>query len=184
LLYSIVQFIIDKIPESIADTFARLYEEYMPKVFRYINYRVLDVDTAQDITENAFEKALINFEAYSSNRAEFSTWIFTIAKNTLIDYYRSSARENSKQKGADIQVKNHKGMNLDYQVIETEEMNTLQSYIAQLSAQEKEIISLKFGAEMTNRKIAKMLGLSESNVGTIVYRTVCKLRDKYREETR
>jgi RNA polymerase sigma factor (sigma-70 family) len=184
LLYSIVQFIIDKIPESIADTFARLYEEFMPKVFRYINFRVVDVDTAQDITENAFEKALVNFEDYSSDRAEFSTWIFSIAKNTLIDHYRSSARENSKQKEANIQIANHDTTDLDCQVIETEEMNTLKSYISQLSTQEKEIISLKFGAEMTNRKIAKMLGLSESNVGTMVYRTVCKLRDKFREETR
>jgi RNA polymerase sigma factor (sigma-70 family) len=181
LLYSIIQFIVDKIPESIADTFARLYEEFMPKVFRYINYRIVDSDIAQDITENIFEKALLNFKSYSSDRARFSTWIFSIAKNTLIDYYRTSARENSKQREANKKIGNlNDGQHFDHQAT-VEELSTLQSCITQLSAQEKEIISLKFGAEMKNRQIAKMLGISESNVGTIVYRTIRKLRDKFQE---
>ena len=184
MLYSIIQFIVDKIPECVADTFGRLYEEFMPKVFRYVNYRVVNSDTAQDITENIFEKALVNFTSYSSDRARFSTWIFSIAKNTLIDHYRTSARKYNKQKEANQQIENHhNGPNIDYQ-IEAEDLNTLQCCITRLSAQEKEIISLKFGAEMTNRQIAKMLGMSESNIGTILYRTIRKLRDKLQEENR
>jgi RNA polymerase sigma factor (sigma-70 family) len=60
-----------------------------------------------------------------------------------------------------------------------QEIRLLQSYVAQLSKVEQEIISLKFGGEMTNRQIAKTLGLSESNVGIIIYRAVRKLRDGF-----
>jgi RNA polymerase sigma-70 factor, ECF subfamily len=56
----------------------------------------------------------------------------------------------------------------------------LQSCLAELSHSEQEIISLKFGAEMTNRQIAKTLSLSESNVGIIIYRAVRKLRDGFK----
>jgi RNA polymerase sigma-70 factor (ECF subfamily) len=61
-----------------------------------------------------------------------------------------------------------------------EELQLLNSCLARLSNQEREIISLKFGAEMTNRQIAGMLTLSESNVGIIIYRAVRKLRDDFR----
>jgi len=56
----------------------------------------------------------------------------------------------------------------------------LQVCLAGLPQQEQEIISLKFGAEMNNRQIAKVLGLSESNVGTKLYRAVRKLRDSFK----
>ena len=65
-----------------------------------------------------------------------------------------------------------------------EEIKVLQSCVSQLSKAEQEIISLKFGAEMTNRQIAKTLGLSESNVGVIVYRSVRKLRDGFKGDSK
>lgn len=184
MLYLILQFIIDKVPRSIADAFARLYEEFMPKVFRYINYRIVDVDEAQDLTETVFEKALVNFESYSTDRAGFSTWIFSIARNTLVDHYRFSAREQSLQTETKKQTQYDGSPSPDYQVVKTEEMKILQSCISQLSPQEREIISLKFGGEMTNRQIAKLLGMSESNVGTTAYRIIRKLRDKFKEEAK
>jgi RNA polymerase sigma-70 factor (ECF subfamily) len=51
--------------------------------------------------------------------------------------------------------------------------------LSQLTLQEQEIIAMKFGGEMTNREIAKTLGLSDSNVGIIIYRAVRKLRDSF-----
>ena len=181
MFYLILQFITDKVPQSIADAFARLYEELMPKVFRYINYRIVDVDAAQDLTETVFEKALVKFQSYSSDKAGFSTWIFSIVRNALVDHYRVSAREMNLQKETIAQTKYEDNPRLDDEVVKAEEMKLLQSCVSQLTSQEKEVISLKFGGEMTNRQIAKMLGISESNVGTIAYRTVRKLRDKFKE---
>ena len=55
------------------ETFADLYEEYLPKVFRYVRYRVNELQVAEDLTSTTFEKALVNFEKYSADRAAFST---------------------------------------------------------------------------------------------------------------
>ena len=69
----------------------------------------------------------------------------------------------------------------DEELLKGEERDKLYACLAQLPPDEQEIIRLKFGAELTNREIARMLGLSESNVGTKLYRTVRKLRDGFRE---
>ena len=72
------------------EVFSELYDEFMPKVFRYIHYKVNHQQTTEDLTSMVFEKALVSFDKYSSEKAAFSTWIFSIARNTLIDYYRTN----------------------------------------------------------------------------------------------
>jgi RNA polymerase sigma factor (sigma-70 family) len=168
----------DRMTESTAEAFARLYDQFMPKVFRYINYRIVDAHTAEDLTSMVFEKALTKFKSYDSAKAGFSTWIFSIARNTLIDHYRTHKSDQN------VPLENALPLSVETLSVEDvltreEECQMLQKCVKELSAQEQEIISLKFGAEMTNREIAKMTGLSDSNVGTITFRAVRKLRDKF-----
>ncbi len=184
MLILFLQTVTDKVSQGIADIFARLYEEFMPKVYQYISYRIVDSNVVEDITSTVFEKALTNINKYDSDKASFSTWIFSIARNTLIDHYRLSTKEKTRQMNmVSLGLDNDSGCP-EEELIRNEEIKTLKSCISQLSSQEQEIISLKFGGEMTNRQIAKILGLSETNVGVIIYRTVRKLRDKFKDAER
>jgi RNA polymerase sigma-70 factor (ECF subfamily) len=171
--------IVEKIGSSAAEVFAGFYEQYLPKVFRYISYRVTDAHLAEDLTSVVFEKALIKFKSYSSDKAAFSTWIFAIARNTLIDHYRVSSKTQMvrAEDPAAFAVQDDSPEDVSDR---EEEIQLLNSCLAKLSQPEREIISLKFGAEMTNREIAKMLALTESNVGIIIFRAVRKLRDNFR----
>ena len=169
----------EKVARSTAEAFAELYEQFLPKVFRYINYRVADTHQAEDLTSVVFEKALTRFQSYDSERAAFSTWVFSIARNTVIDHYRVSRKEQTVQLDNVANVSSEKP-SPEEEAAKAEELRKLQSCVAQLPQQDQEIISLKFGAEMNNRQISGMLGLSESNVGTIVYRAVRKLRDNFK----
>ncbi len=161
-------------------TFARLYDEYLPRVFRYIHFKVNDQPLTEDLTSMVFEKALVNFDRYSSDRASFATWIFSIARNTVIDYYRS---ENSRQTvSADEPIPEPTDeVSPEEEAEKGEEQRCLQTCLSRLSQQEQEIIQLKFSAEYNNRQIAKMIGLSESNVGIKLFRAIRKLRDNFRE---
>ena len=161
------------------DVFAELYEQYLPRVFRYISYRVNDVHLAEDLTSDVFIKALTGFSSYCSDKASFSTWLLSIARHVVIDHYRASSKGQTipLEKAAEMPLEN---TSLEEEITRREERQRLQVCLAGLPQQEQEIISLKFGAELTNRQIAKMLGLSESNVGTILYRAVRKLRDSFR----
>ena len=163
------------------EVFAGLYEEFLPKVFRYVRYRVNSEPVAEDLTSLVFDKALTNFERYSSDKASFSTWIFTIARNAVIDHYRVAGRRKTTSL-EDMTVEIASGeLTPDDAAVKREERERLNTCLSRLSRQEQELISLKFGAELNNRQIAGALGLSESNVGTRLYRAVRKLRDSYQE---
>ena len=163
------------------EVFAELYEEFLPRVFRYVRYRVNDVQVAEDLTSGVFEKALTGFGRYSSDKASFSTWIFTIARNTVIDHYRARGRRRMVSlEEAAIDVPSSETP-LEETVEKQEEKERLRVCLSELSSEEQEIISLKFASGLNNRQIARTIGLSESNVGTRLYRAVRKLRDRFPE---
>jgi RNA polymerase sigma-70 factor (ECF subfamily) len=168
-----------KYAESIAEVFARLYSEYLPKVYRFIRYRIEDNDTAEDLTSVVFEKALAKFHVYESQRATFSTWVFTIARNTVIDYFRVSHKDRFVPL-SDDDPQSFPDSSPEDVVIKSEEFSRLQLYIRRLSQPEQSVISLKFGAHMTNRDIAKTMGMTESQIGNMVFRSVRRLRDNFR----
>ncbi len=166
------------IPGSTAELFGRLYEQYLPRVFQYVSYRVGDRTAAEDLTSDIFNKALTNFTKYDSGKAAFSTWIFSIARNTLIDYYRRRSREQKLQKEAESKALVF-STSPEEETSRSEEIRKLHECLSLLNPNEQELISLKFSSEMTNREISQITGLSESNVGTILCRAVHKLRDGF-----
>jgi RNA polymerase sigma factor (sigma-70 family) len=167
-----------RIARSTAEAFTVFYEQYLPKIFKYVSYRVADRFLAEDITSIVFEKALTKFNQYDAEKAAISTWIFRIARNTLIDHFRAGVRETTVplDEAIDMPVKDPSP---EEAAISSEERRRLKACLARLSAPEQEIVSLKFSAEMTNRQIAGVLGLSESNVGVILYRAVRKMRKDF-----
>lgn len=170
--------IVEKLGNTLADTFAGLYEQYLPKVYRYISYRVTDTSTAEDLTSAVFEKALTKFKTYQAEKAQFSTWVFTIARNTLIDYFRSAGKTRTVPLEAAFSFQSDTAVQEENERLE--DLSLLKTCLARLSQVEQEIISLKFGAEMTNRQIAGTLALTESNVGVILFRAIRKLRDDFK----
>jgi RNA polymerase sigma-70 factor (ECF subfamily) len=156
--------------------FARLYEEFMPRVFRYVSYRIANRSTAEDLTSTVFEKALTGFGRYRADKAAFSTWLFTIARNTVIDHLRVHKNTQSLDvEDAPDVADGHDSPEED--AIKAEERRRLRQCLEKLSPPERELVSLKFAGEVTNRAIAKRTGLSESNVGVMLFRAVRKLRD-------
>jgi RNA polymerase sigma factor (sigma-70 family) len=68
---------------------------------------------------------------------------------------------------------------IEEEVARTEDIKKLKVCLKKLAEKEQEIITLKFSSEMNNREIARVMGLSESNVGTILCRAIKKLRDEF-----
>ena len=68
--------------------FADLYRLYAPQLLRYVSSRVTGAQEAEDITNTIFEKAFAAIGRYQPSPAQFSTWLYTIAQNTIIDHYR------------------------------------------------------------------------------------------------
>ena len=164
--------------ESVEKDFGTLYEYYLSGVYRYVHYRVGETEIAEDLTSDIFDKALTGFNKFDPAKASFSTWIFSIARNTVVDHYRKRSREVTlrTEPPADIPSET---LLPDEQMAESEEKIKLHECLLKLKTQEQEIIALKFSGNMTNREIGVITGLSESNVGTILCRTIRKLRDDF-----
>ena len=152
----------------------------MPKVFGYICYRINDRQTAEDLTSAVFEKALVSFKTYNAQKAGMSTWVFAIARNTVIDPFRTARTQQTVvlDETMDFTAEN---CDPEEELLKADEVRKLRKLVEGLSHNERGIISLKFGGGLTNREIARVTGLSESNVGVIIYRTVRKLRDEFGE---
>ena len=152
----------------------------MSYVFRYINYRVGSRNEAEDLTSVVFEKALAAFHKYDSQKAAPQTWLLAIARNTVTDYFRKSSRRNTMSLENAVGVESADPSPQE-ETERREEYERLRVCLAILPQREQEIISLKFGAELNNRQIASVLSLSENNVGTILFRAICKLRNCFKD---
>lgn len=161
-----------------SDAFGKLYEQYQQRVFSYVLYRVADAQSADDLTAQIFERALRKIAAYQPTRGAFAVWLFTIARNTVNNHLRT---KRLRQWVTLDLLSNHctEAMSLEEVVCQGEQLHQLLALVAQLSSQERDLLALKFGAGLTNRRIAELSGLTESNVGVIVYRTIRKLRDQF-----
>lgn len=159
-----------------AEAFAGLYRTHTYAVFNYCLFRVNDPIVAEDLTADTFERAWRARRRYRPDKAEFITWLFTIARHAMIDWQRRRARRPL--------------VNLDpQQPSETpspeaqfeanEQQNRLRGLLQTLAVDEQELIALKFGAEMTNRQIATVLGKSETAIGSAIYRVMQKLRTQW-----
>lgn len=179
-LFHILMTLPGTVARSTAEAFAVFYDEYLPKILRYFSYKVPDMHQAEDLASTVFEKALTKFQSYTAEKAALSTWVFRIARNTLIDHYRA----NQRRKTVSLEVTQTEppdGHTPEQELIENEESRLLRQCVSRLSAREQEVISLKFGGDLNNRQIAGLTGLSDSNVGVILYRAIRKLRADFQE---
>jgi RNA polymerase sigma-70 factor (ECF subfamily) len=152
-----------------------VYADQMPRIYNFFRYRLGDDLLAEDLTAATFEKGWRYRNKYRHDLSAFSTWLFTIARNLATDHLRQDKRElplTDFHQLADDR-------SLEEQVQRQDDLKRLAALLSQLNARERELVSLKYGAALTNRAIAAVTGLSESNVGTILNRTVQKLRDEW-----
>jgi RNA polymerase sigma factor (sigma-70 family) len=161
-------------------TFGQIYDDHLTSVYRYVRYRVGDAAAAADLTSAVFEKALAAFKGYSSEKASPQTWLIAIARNTVTDYLRRSAVRKTIPLDSALAAVSDDPSPQDA-AEQSEEREVLRICFSLLQQREQEIVSLKFGAEFNNRNIASVLGLSNSNVGAILFRVIRKLRQCFQE---
>ena len=135
-----------------------LYAQQLPRVYNFFRYRIGNDAVAEDLTSITFEKAWQARSRYRRDLGAFSTWLLAIARNVAVDHYRRHRRHEPLE-AADAVAAGES----------PEELAERRS--------ERELVALKYGAGMTNRAIARLTQLTESNVGTILHRTIQGLRD-------
>lgn len=161
-----------KAEAAVALDWDALYADHVGRIYNFFSYRVVDTAAAEDLTSVTFEKAWSRRAQFRGNAESFTAWLYTIARNVANDHFRKSpplvALEAASYLAAPESVAER--------VERAGEFTRLVAAINRLPERERDIITLKYGAELNNRQIAQQTRLSESNVGTILNRTLQKLR--------
>jgi RNA polymerase sigma-70 factor (ECF subfamily) len=152
-----------------------VYEEFYPKIYNYVYYRVLNKADAEDITSEVFLKAFINEAVFDPRRAKYSTWLFAIAHNRVANFYRD--RKNTLPFDAldETAADSFPGDAL----MQAEDMKRLRSLLETLPERSRAVLALRFWGGFSHGEIAKQMDLSEKNVSVILSRTIAKLREAY-----
>lgn len=156
--------------------FSAIYEHYQPHLFRFVSAKVNSKEIAEDLTSQTFEKALKNIHSFQWEGNSLSSWLYQIAKRLIIDYYRATARHSAVVTDAVDITTTSDNSSLEHQVESEVNQDLLQKLIEKLPEKERKVMYLKFYNGYTNKLIAEITELSETNVGTIIYRAVQRLK--------
>jgi len=149
-----------------------VYVEQLPRVYNFFRYRLGSDAYVEDLTAQTFEKAWAARARYRRDVAGFSTWLLSIARNVATDHLRARRQHLPLEAAAEVEA--HETPHDE--VAKASDIERLGRLLGRLTQREQELVALKYGAEATNRAIAVLTGLSESNVGTILHRVVQTLR--------
>jgi RNA polymerase sigma-70 factor (ECF subfamily) len=145
----------------------------------------MDAQVADDLTAQAFLKALTRIQTYNPEKAPFEAWLFAIVRNLVNDFYRHKMKYNL------VDVEDVENIltdttrpSLEEKAELREEKQRLLRCLDTLTPRQRDLIALKFAGEMSNRDMAKLTGLTEQNVGVILHRSLKQLRKRMEEEER
>jgi len=158
--------------------FADAYDDQVGSVYGFFAYRVSSREDAEDLTQQTFERALRAWPRFDPERAPVAVWLMAIARNLLIDHYRR--RGGARQEPLEEVGEERLGSEMPNPALGLDP--ALAEALTTLSPRDREVIALRFGADLTGPEIAELAGLGLANVQQILSRSLRKLRAALEEE--
>lgn len=155
--------------------FTDLYDQYVDKVYAFIYRRVNHQQNAEDLTSRTFIKAWENIDKFNSGKGAFSSWIFTIAKNNVIDHYRSAKETYDIEQFFDLSSSE----NLANQTEMRSTIEEVKKYLEQLTPEQKEIIVMRIWDDFSFKEIAAVLNKNEAAIKMNFYRAMQKVQSEF-----
>lgn len=150
----------------------KIYNDYYKKVFGYIISKVNNDTLTEDITGDVFLKVYENLDTFDESKASLSTWIFTITRNTLTDYYRT--RKVDEEIPEDISEE----FTVEDDLCKSETLDELADALLTLSENERDVIIFHYYSDMSFKDIADKMDMSYSYVRYLHTNALKKLRKK------
>lgn len=154
--------------------FLEHYHQYFPAIYRYVSFRIGHRSETEDVVSEIFLKAVESYHRYEARPdISFSSWIFKIAKNTLIDYYRKHKRKllNIEDIGELVDTTILPDTALDRKIIFLKTREVIET----LPKKQREIVSMRLFGELKNKEIAEALSLSEKTIASTYMRAMQKI---------
>lgn len=147
-----------------------IYKEYHDKVLHLITGKINNLTEAEDLTSEVFIKVYGKLDTFDASKASISTWIYRIAQNTLIDYYRT--RKVHSEIPEEISEDGH----IDDELLNEETLDSLANALSKLSERDRGLIILHYYKGMTLKEAALKIGMSYSNAKIVHSKAISQLK--------
>ena len=157
------------------DAFEELYRLHFDRIYGYLQLSVGNRHDAEDLTNQTFIRMLESIDRFVWRQVPFSAWLFRIAHNLLIDHFRVSKRTTPEEEPERPDLVEASAEDEAMNALGQESMLKL---IGGLSADQQQVLTLKFGFDFANAEIAAILGKSEGAVKALQHRAICTLEQR------
>lgn len=174
-------------PEASKEAFEKIYKKFREPILNYVSGKMSDRDSAEELTQEIFIKAYRFRESYDP-RYELSTWLWTIARNTLADWHRKNGGtsllqvESGKLSGGTEEIPSL-SPDPELALVESNHQKQLLQMMSGLTELQKKALFMRLIHHLPYREIAKQLNMSRSAVKCLVYRAKTTLLRKLDEGT-
>jgi len=164
--------LIRRAKECDLSAFARLYEHYYQDIYNYIRYRVPNTPVAEDLASEVFLKALESIDSFTFRGLPLSVWLFRIARNLMVDYFRSRPSRPDLPLREEL-LPAEGGPSDVFERKLTQQQLT--RGLSHLTGDQQEVIILKFVDGLSNTEAAQILGKSEGAIKSLQHRALNSL---------
>jgi len=148
-----------------------VYRQFHSKIEYYIWGKVSDKYLAEDLTSKVFLKVVQKFEDFDETKASISTWIYTIANNTVIDYFRT--RKVMEEVPEEVRTMGE----IDDDILQEEMLSQLAKALKQLPERERDLLVLRYYDNMSLKDISEKMGMSYANAKVVSAKALTHMRE-------
>jgi RNA polymerase sigma-70 factor (ECF subfamily) len=168
------ELLVQRAQKQDSEAFAQIYEAYFDKIYRYLAVRIRNETEAEDMTQQVFMKVLQSISSYKSKGLPFSSWIYRIAHNQMVDFMR----QQNKKSTVDIEELQlpYTGEDPQHRLEQEVDIEELKKATQKLTAAQQEVLSLRFTGELSIAQCAEIMGKSEGAIKALQHSAVLSLR--------
>jgi RNA polymerase sigma-70 factor (ECF subfamily) len=163
---------VEKCQKGDLDQFAGLYEKYIEKIYKFIFYKTHHKETAEDLCAKTFLKALEKINDFDLSAGTFQAWLYKIARNNVIDHYRTDKSNISLDDVWDLSDDSDLVKELDNDL----KLESVRKYLRGLKSEQRDILIMRIWQGLSYREISEITGKSEASLKMVFSRTINKFR--------
>ena len=164
--------IIERIRNGDTESFTFLYDAYVRKIYDFIFFRTFHKETAEDLTSQVFIKALEKFSSFNSSKGSFSTWLYAIARNTVIDNSRTGKSFEDISEYENLTS----GENISEIADNTLKIEKVGQLLQKLPEDIREIVVMRAWDGLSYKEISQILQKNEGSIKMAFFRASEKLK--------
>lgn len=166
--------LVKKMKAGSRQAFGILYERYVERIYTFIYHKTFHAETARDLTQNVFIKCLSALDKFESDQGSFAAWLFTVARNAVIDHYRTRHTSISLEDVWDLAADADVAMDAQNR----ERHQILHEQLHRLKPEQRELLILRIWQDLGFAEIAEIMGGSTGSCKMAFHRLIKRLREE------